>query len=377
MAVQEHILRQQQLMQMAQEQVQQVQAQAQAQAQVQARAQAHAHAQVQQAHAHAHANAHAHAYAHAQAQVHMANSGALRASAMRPIMGLELIQGQVLASHGRMHVLVQKPDPGPQINFPRPLEGFGARAPPSTAFAAGRGGSVGDQLVLNQSSNRDRTASGRQLNGWSPASVVHHEISNSPGARGRAQGQVRGQVETPLWGEQPMGGIPTGFPSPLGVIGHAVPVNGVAPAGVVALGTPKRQGSLPMVMPNNAAPTNRENATMKKADIRPQVDGTWRTNGGNRGSLHHNGNQAQYSRNDSGGLWSRSSPGTQPGIKRSRENGTDRRHSSSKPVSRANADNGTGTAGNNLIKLGGPVTKSRYYSLTHLTRQHKFSALYI
>lgn len=352
MAVQEHMLRQQQIMQMAQEQVQQVQAQAQAQAQVQARAQAHAHAQVQQAHAHAHA--------HAQVQVHMANSGALRASmsgsTMRPMMGLELVGGQVQGSYGMMHLQVQKPDSGPQINFPRPLEGFGNRAPPSTDFAAGRG-SVGG-LMLNQPSNRDRTAAGRQLSAWAPSSAIHHELSNMPAARGRAQGQGRGQV---MWGEPPVGGIPTGFPSPLGVIGHAVPVN-VSPGGVVALGTPKRQGSLPIMMPNNTT-SNRENANMKKVDIRPQVDGTWRTNGGhNRGSVHHhNGTLAPYSRNDSA-VWSKSSSGGQSGSKRSRENGMDRRNSS-KPVPISSVGNGMGTAGNHLIQLGGPVTKSRYYSL--------------
>uniref|UniRef100_A0A7I4AB54 RRM domain-containing protein n=1 Tax=Physcomitrium patens TaxID=3218 RepID=A0A7I4AB54_PHYPA len=379
MAVQGHILRYQQCVQLAQE-VQQAQAQAQAhaqaqaQAQVQARAHAHAQAQAQvqaRAHVHAHSQGHVHAHAHAQAQVHMANSEALRASmnssTMRPMMGLELIGGQVQASHGIMDLHVQTPDSGQQMNFLRPLEGFGSRVPQNTDFAAGRG-SIGSHL-LNQSSNRDRAA-GRQMNAWLPASAVHHEISTISGARARAQGQSRGQVMSSLWGEPPVGGIPTGFPSPLGVIGHVAPVNvspGIAPAGVIALGTPKRQGSLPIVMPSSTA-SNRENPNVKKVDTRPQVDGTWRTNGDNRGSLHNNGNSAPSSRKDAG-AWSKSSTG-QTGSKRSRENGVDRRHSSgssgtgTKPIAPPNVGNGMGATGNNLIRLGGPVTKSRVLSVS-------------
>lgn len=292
----------------------------------------------------------------------MANFGTIRASmsgsTMRPMMGLELIGGQLQGSHGMMHLQAQKPDSGPQVNYPRPLEGFGTRAPPSTDFAAGR--ISGGGLLLNQASNRDRTVSGRQPSAWAPSSAIYHEVSSVPAARGRTHGQGRGQVMSPLWAEPPVGGIPTGFPSPLGVIGHAVPAN-VSPGGVVALGTPKRQGSLPIVIPHHAA-ANRENANIKKADIRPQVDGTWRTNGDNRGSVHHNGTPAPYSRNDSA-VWSKSSSGGQFGNKRSRENGLDRRHSS-KTVTVSSVGNGMETAGNHLIQLGGPVTKSRMLSVS-------------
>lgn len=296
----------------------------------------------------------------------MANAGALRASisgsTMRPVMGIELVGGQVQGSHGLMHMQVQKPDSGPQMNYPRALEVIGTRA----ELAAGRG-SVGG-LLLNQPSSRDRAAAGRQLTAWAPSSGINHEISNMPAAQRRGQGQGRGQVMSPLWGEPPVGGIPTGYP----VLGHTVPAS---PGGVVPLRTPKRQGSLPIMVPNHTTRENatRENANMKNVDIRPQVDGTWRTNGSsnNRGIVrHHSETLAPYSRKNSV-VWSKSSAGGQSGNKRSRENGTERRHSSKSVPS----SNGTGTAGNNLIQLGGPVTKSRYCSLylteaTYSIRSH-------
>lgn len=280
---------------------------------------------------------------------------------MRPMIGLDLIGGQVQASHGMLHLQAQTPDSGPQINFPRPLEGFGARAPQGTDFSTVRGGRGGS--VLNQPNNRDRTAAGRQLNAWSPSPAVQHEVLNMPASRGRAQYQGRGQVISTHWAEPPVGGIPTGFPSPLGVISHTVPINGspgIAPGGVVALGAPKRQGSLPMMTPNNTA-ANREITNMKKVDSRPRSDGTWRTNGGNRGSDYNNGTLSSSLRNDSG-VRSNGSPGSQTN-RRSRENGMDRRHSS-KPASLPSAGNGMGNVGNNLIQLGGPVTKSSVLSVS-------------
>ena len=351
MAVQEHMLRHQQLVQMAQEQVQQAQAQAaHSQAQVQARAQTHAHARVR------------HAQAHAQAQVHfhMANSAALRASmsssTMRPIMGLDLVRGHVHASRSMTYFQVQSPDSGSQINYPRPLEGFGSRALQSTDFLAVRG-SVG-QPLLNQPSNRDRTAAGRLLNPWSASSAVHHEIYNIPAARGRTQDQCRGQVGSPVWGEPPVGGIPTGYASPLGVLS----VNGspgIAPGVVGGLGVSKRLGSLPMMVPNNTAP-NRENASLKKVDSRPQVDDAWKINGGLRGGHLNNGTLVPGSWNAST-EWPNSSGG-QARNKRRRENGMDREHGV-KPASLLSVGNGMESTANNLIQLGGPVTKSRYYSL--------------
>jgi hypothetical protein len=359
MAVQEHILRHQQLVQMTQEQVQCAETQAaQAQAQLQSRAQAHSY--VQQAHTHAQA----HAHAQAQVHVHMANSGALRASIsgsrMRPTLGLDLIVGQIQASHSMLHLQVQTPDLGPHIQYRRPSEGFGARAPLGTDFSAVQG-SVGGSL-LNQPCNRDRTAAGRQLNAWSPSSATKHEISSMPAVRGKTQGQCRVPVMSPRWGDPPVRGIPSGLPSSLGVISHTVPISGssgIASGGVVALGTPKRQGSLPWMAPNNTA-TNRETANMKNVDIRPQVDCTWRTNGGNRGGHYNNGTLAPNSRTMSA-LWSNSLLGGLTGNKRSREIGMDQRYSL-QPSLRG-VGHCAGTRVNNLIKLGGSVTKSRYFPL--------------
>ena len=359
MAAHEQYIRSHQMMQMAQEQVHvhqaQVQAQAQAQqalAQAQAQAQAHAHAQAQQAHAHA--------------QAHMANSSQLRAPSnanpMRPMMGLEFIGGQVPASHAMMHLQVQTPDAGQQLNFLRPMEGFGGRVSRGMdPFPAGRGAGGGSLVI--PPSNRDRTSVGRQQSAWSSPSLSSQEIQNMSSGRGRGQSQGRGQVISPLWGDPQVAGMPTGFPSSLGVIGHAVPVNvgsGMAPGGMVSSGAPKRGGSLPVGLPGNLSANREGSGNSKKVDARSETDGTWR-DGGHR----NNHGTAPHSRGDSG-AWSNGSV-AHMGNKRNRENGLERRHSFAGSLSGGKAAshaNGMGlnatNAGNHLIQLGGPVTKSRY-----------------
>ncbi|KAG0574767.1 hypothetical protein KC19_VG289300 [Ceratodon purpureus] len=363
--VQEHILRHQRILQFAQEQVQHAQvqaAQAQAQVQVGVLAQAQAHAQVQ--------------HIHVQAQVHLANPGALRpalnSSTLHPIMGLDRTGGQVKASHTMMHLHVQSPDLNAQINFPRHFQDFGTRAPLGADLYAIRGSLWAPPL--NQRRNEGRSVAPRQLNAWPPSSAVRHEILNMPAARGRARIQGQGQVISPFWVESPGGEILAGFSSPLEVISQTFPNNGtpgIAPEGVMALGTPKTRGSLPMIMPNHDA-ANRENISSKMVDIRPQVDSTWRTNGENHYKF---GTLAPSSRNDnSSTVWANSSPGGQAGFKRSRENGMDRRHCS-KPAPLTCVGNGTGIAGNNLIQLGGPVITSRVLSVSGFPENTSMAAV--
>jgi hypothetical protein len=284
----------------------------------------------------------------------------------RPFMGLDLVEPRVpVGPHQIMHLQVnQAPDAGTAMNFPGRMEAARRMLQPVFGAGPGAGG------MMNQFANRPGASPGigavRQQGVWA-SPPLGGQMPQLPIGRARGQVRGRGQMVGPLWGDFQAQGISTGIPAHPGGIGQGVAINvgpAFGPGGMMDMGSPKRQSSIPQMMRGNSIDTNREmSSNMNREVHHGEVDGLRRADEGNKGVGTSNGLVPH-------GFWS-ANPGMAPAdIKRHRESVQHRQKSFSHPVPGPvtapirHINNGkgpnVGTAGNNhLIQLGGQLQKSR------------------